>query len=173
MAWTTIDNTRPTSYKPKESPSGIRVSAVGAGNKRYIRVALGSQVAMKMSMRNEAHKVNIQLGDGSDRGKIAVSLDDTNGQFVAKKRMKKDGTAVFNITLGARAIRELFSLQFTAFSDNNPEVIRPTPGENMNYGPRVIFVATDEFFEVDEDHDPVAAKDAERAFAEATGSAVS
>jgi hypothetical protein len=117
MTWTRLDNPKP----PRASecpPDGVRFSARTAGGRAgrptvpWIRVQIGKDAARKGSFGRTEHKVHILIGDGEEKGNLAIVCDDSTGKFKAKKQV--DGGYIVSISSGAAEGR--FKTAFEPFS---------------------------------------------------------
>lgn len=86
-------------------------------------------------------RLRLQFGDGSDAGKIALSVDVTNGGFEAKK----DKQGRYALTINQRSAEGLFALDFPAFTVSPVEV-----KERPHTPPLAIFKASDPMLAVED-----------------------
>lgn len=150
MAWDAIDNLKLGNPSVAVPDMGVRVAARalklrkggGTGVTRYIRVTLGAGLAKKLSMLTEAIGVRLLFGTGSDAGKIAISVDATTGNFLAKR----DKAGRYALTINAASADGLFALDFPVFTVAAAEAVRPENGQP----PRAIFKASDAMLAVED-----------------------
>ncbi|MBV8973180.1 MAG: hypothetical protein JO290_12915 [Sphingomonadaceae bacterium] len=95
MAWEEIERTTAVP-KPKVPGHGVAVSTrkapkgVGPG---YIAIKVGDDLARSAKFGPSPQRVRLMFGTGTDAGKIAVSVDDATGRFVAKRNKRGGGLA--------------------------------------------------------------------------------
>jgi hypothetical protein len=149
MAWETIEAVKPQSASAVACPDdGVKVTSRslgtrGGGVARYISLTIGAKLARGIALGAPEHKLRLMFGTGDDAGKIAVSVDQEAGRFLAK-RNKRGGYA---LTINAATAEGLFSLTFPAFTVSRCEAIRPTNGQP----PRFVFKASAEMLKVDDE----------------------
>jgi hypothetical protein len=145
MPFETIDNLKAVSAQIGVFPDGVRVQARKMkGNKgshySYIKVTVGPRLAAKLVWRDESQRIDLAFGTGKDAGKIRASVNQSSGQFVAKR--DKSGRYVF--TINAATAEGLFALDFPTFDIEQIE-----PVCEMNVPPALVFKASDAMLAVD------------------------
>lgn len=115
--------------------------AGGEGATRYIRVQIGAVLAKKLCLQGDLTRLRLQFGTGSDAGKIAASVDVTNGGFEAKK----DKQGRYALTINQRTADGLFALDFPAFTVSPVDVI-----EKDRTPPVAVFTASDAMLAVED-----------------------
>lgn len=83
------------------------------------------------------------FGTGSDAGKIMISVDNTAGNFAAKR--SKSGC--YSVTINELSAKDLFALDFPEFCEAKIDAIRPENGKP----PQFVFKATKEMLAVEDD----------------------
>lgn len=111
MSWKRVNNPKPPSARSVK-PTQVRVCSMAAAKlSRYIRIKIGSELARRGSFTQAEHKCHLLRGEGDEAGQIAVSVDDRDGSFVAKRR--SDGR--YEIAVGQVACNGTFVLDFPQF----------------------------------------------------------
>ncbi|WIW88982.1 hypothetical protein K3M67_03090 [Sphingobium sp. V4] len=115
MSWETITNIAPAKAAAIP-PMGVGVACRKLGTRkrgevRYIRITIAPALAAKLCLRTDKIGLRLALGSGPHAGKIALSVDASNGNFMAKK--VKDGG--YFLTINAASAAGLFSLDFPSF----------------------------------------------------------
>lgn len=150
MPFELIDNLKkPAAAKCPED--GVRVMArklgrpgkAGGGIARYIAITIGARLARSISLHAADHRVRMLFGTGSDAGKIMVSVDNTAGNFAAKR--SKSGA--YTVTINELPAKDLFALEFPEFCEAKIDAIRPENGKP----PQFVFKASKEMLEVEDD----------------------
>jgi hypothetical protein len=138
MSWTKIDNPKPASPNALGKDNVKIVARAGMKGHRYIIVKIGPEIARKSSFTKADHRCHILVGSDEERGNLAITVDDSDGKFTARR--KKDGR--YEISITAPAADGRFSLIFPPFE-------RPAKAVSRGNGnPAFItFAATDEFFQ--------------------------
>lgn len=135
MGFAKLEN--PTPSASKLGPLEVAVVARGGmKGSRYIVVKIGSEAARKAGFARDKHKCHLMVGDGDDRGKVAISIDDTQGKF-AVKRTK---AGFYQMTVTSRAATGIFSLEFPPFSRDASVISAGQTGPLV-----IIFEATADF----------------------------
>lgn len=96
---------------------------------QYIKISIGSGLALRLSLKLEQHRVRLLFGTGPDAGKIKLSVDNEAGKFRAKRR-KNAGNYI--VTLSADTADGLFALDFPAHIIPHVEAIRPENGQPVH-----------------------------------------
>lgn len=134
MGWERLDNP-----KPNASSIGRNVVRVAARSamkgSRFITVKIGAHAAALGSFSRPEHKCHIMMGKGEEKGQLAIALDDSGGQFTAKR--KKCGR--YEITVTARAADGRFNMEFPPFEreakmvpmGSGPSIITVTAGADF------------------------------------------
>lgn len=137
MAWAKLENPKPNYNAGAVPPMSVKVKAREApkSKTRYIQIAIGYALCEKAHMRQKEHRVFILLGSGAEEGKLAVTLDDSHGKFVAKRRT--DGR--YEITVSGLAAVGKFNTTFPPFE--RPGSVQQVPGT----APVIVFEATSDF----------------------------
>jgi hypothetical protein len=104
---------------------------------RYSIIKVGSKLATVARFVGNDHRCNVLLGSKEDAGKLAISLDDTTGKFVAKKRAN-DGRYEI-VVREASAKQHGLAVEFAEFEAKGA-VLTP-PG----LPPVITFTVTPEF----------------------------
>lgn len=116
MSWATVSNIAP----PKASAvptAGVSVSARKLGTRSgksvsYIRIVIGSDLAKKLCLVLPETGMALKIGSGQHSGLVALTVDNSKGNFQAKK--DKAGNYVLTINEGSAA--GMFSLSFPTFT---------------------------------------------------------
>lgn len=118
MTWEPISNVKPTpAAAEKVPPMGVSVTARALGARsgkkvRYIKMAIGPQLAKALCMVGEQAGLRLALGSGKVAGHVALTVDNAPDCFRAKKA--KDGGYV--LTINEASAAGLFSLAFPPFA---------------------------------------------------------
>lgn len=116
MSWEPIDNIAPAkaaSIPPKGVAVAVRTLGLKSGGKvRYIRMVVGPLLAKSLCLITPEIGMRLALGGGEHAGQVALSVDNTHGNFRAKRA--KDGSYV--LTINAASADGLFSLTFAPFA---------------------------------------------------------
>lgn len=147
MSWESIENVKPTSETTP--PLGLRISSRGLkvtrgkakGETRFIKIAIGKELARKLSLTGDSVGVRLLFGNAENAGRIKISVDATTGNFTAKR----DASGNYNLTINKASAGGRFALDFPAFSINVVEALRPQNGQP----PHCIFRASAEMLAVD------------------------
>lgn len=143
MGWEAIENVKPVYSKSSVPADGVLVKTRRAMNDiRFIEVKVGGVLAKRARFHADEHKIRLLFGTGPDAGKIAVSLDQQNGTFLARKGRRND---VYTLTINRAAAEGLFSLEFEPFTVSNVEALRPENGQP----PMFTFKASAQMLEVE------------------------
>lgn len=94
MSFEVIENMNPSPAKEVTPVDGLRIYARTAPARKgstkpgtyYMTVQLGLGLARRLAFHKDQHNVQILLGTGRDAGKMQIALDQTAGQFYARKR---------------------------------------------------------------------------------------
>jgi hypothetical protein len=127
---------------------GVRITArkmgrKGGGVSRYIALAIGPELARKLSLHAPEHRVRLLFGSGPDAGKIMISVDNAGGRFAAK-RTKPGG---YWVTINEQTAEGLFALEFPPHSVRAVEAVRPVNGQP----PHAVFKASAAMLAVDDE----------------------
>ena len=146
MTWSTIENLKRSYHRGRVPDHGVAVGTRACGrNGRvyYICLQIGRDLARAARFAQDEQGVRLMLGGGSDAGKIAIVIDQTAGNFVARKQ--KNGS--YKITIGAPAAAGHFATKFESFSHQRIEAVRPENGQP----PMFTFKASDAMLNADAD----------------------
>lgn len=99
-------------------------------------------LARGISLVQPVAKLRLLFGTGLDAGKVCVSVDQTDGKFVAK-RVASGG---YFLTINAATAEGLFALEFPAFREEKLEAMRPQNGQppHFVFHPSAAMLAADE-----------------------------
>ena len=148
MAFENIDCINPSKPSAAATPRcGLlvtprRLGLRDGGQTRYLRFAIGADLAKKISLTQAEHKLRVLFGTGSDAGKVQVSVDNSTGKFTAKR--DKRGSYAF--TMNAATAEGLFALEFPPLRIDRCEAVRPVNGQP----PHFVFTASAEMLDVHE-----------------------
>jgi hypothetical protein len=120
-----------------------RWGARGGGVSRYLALAIGPELARKLSLHAPEHRVRLLFGSGPDAGKIMISVDNAGGRFAAK-RTKPGG---YWVTINEQTAEGLFALEFPPHSVRAVEAVRPVNGQP----PHAVFKASAAMLAVDDE----------------------
>jgi hypothetical protein len=143
MSWESIENVTPS--KDTTPPLGLRVTSralnitrggKAMGQTRFIKIAIGKELARKLSIAGDAIKLRLLFGIGEDLGKVKISVDATAGNFTAKK----DAGGNYQLTINKASAAGRFALDFPPFTIPAVEALRPANGQP----PHCIFKASRE-----------------------------
>lgn len=153
MAFETIEN---VGKKTKGSGipvpvNGVRVAARrmgrpasrGGGTSSFIRLDVGPGLVKKLCWLGNAARVRLLFGTGTDAGKIGMEVDNSAGDFVARRSPKGDN---WFLSIGSSAADGLFSLSFDTFVIDDVSVV-----ELMHKPPRALFDASADMLAIKED----------------------
>lgn len=127
MSWDVIENLGAPKAGEALSvpPKGVRVRVRAlAGKKggplvRYIHLSIGATLSKSLCLTLEKTGLRLALGGGEHAGKLALSVDNGAGNFMAK-RDKHGGYA---LTINAASADGLFSMDFAPFVVEAAEII--------------------------------------------------
>ncbi|CAD7335276.1 hypothetical protein FIM10_02050 [Sphingomonadales bacterium 56] len=118
MSWEPISNVKPAAPSAaKVPPMGVSVAARKLSSRlgktvRYIKVAIGPQLAKALCMVGDQAGLRLSLGGGKFAGHVALSVDNAADCFRAKRG--KDGGYV--LTINEASAEGLFALEFPPFA---------------------------------------------------------
>ena len=104
-------------------PDGVHVSCrqlkfkarKGGGERqahRFAVIRIGATVARKAGLAGDKHRVNVLLGEGLERHRCGIALDDKGGEFAVRRRASGD----FQLTITERAAAGTLRLDVPAFT---------------------------------------------------------
>jgi hypothetical protein len=74
-----------------------------SGKISFVVVNIGAMVAQSLSLTADTHRLAVMFGTGADKGKLAITVDNSAGQFTCRKTKTK--TYTFTIPDAASAGR--------------------------------------------------------------------
>src|SRR5690606_8689162 len=147
MGFEVVENVSPPMPSSGVPDDGVRVSCRSLTRKdtgrkaEWIWVKIGPALAKSISLVLPEVGIEVSFGTGTDSGKIAISVNQKNGGFIAKKQ----GNGGYSFTINSDSADGLFSTDFPAFSCPDVNVIN-----TRGLPPMAIFKASDEMLAVDD-----------------------
>ncbi len=117
MSFVVLVNVRSGPADEPDWEAGAKISARKLGRKakgggvnevRYIQITLGRKLASGMSLMQETHRLTLQFGTGNDAGKLALSVDNSSGEFP----VKRDAQRRYRLSLNAATVADWLKLEF-------------------------------------------------------------
>lgn len=147
MGFEILENVNPPKPSAGVPNNGVRVSCRSlirkdSGKKaEWIWVKIGPELARSLSLVLPKVGLSVSFGNDADSGKIAITVDQKNGGFLAKKQ----ANASYSFTINSGSADGLFSTDFPTFACEDVEIVN-----TRGLPPVAIFHASEEMLAVED-----------------------
>ena len=129
MGFERLDNPVPPKSKGRDTNLGARLqlrSLTRMGRKsEWIKLTIGQLAAAKLSMTLPRHRVHLLFGTGDDLGKLAVSVDNSEGAFAATRAKKGH----YSVTIPLPAMQAKVKMPFETIYCELMEIHKINPAK--------------------------------------------
>lgn len=127
MAYSVLVNKAKSTSGAPDFSAGAKIAARkmnatkgGRLPSEYISLTLGNKLAAGLHLSLERHNVALLFGNGDETGQIAMTVDNQNGMFGAKRN--KSGQ--YTITISKETAEGLLKLTFATFYREKVELVK-------------------------------------------------
>lgn len=89
MGFEKLVNEKPAKANALDIADGARLQfrrlRRGERETRFLMLTIGRQASRKLALQSENTKVHLLFGTGEDKGQLAITVDNTDGAFMAKR----------------------------------------------------------------------------------------
>lgn len=129
MSFEPISNLAPKELTQIVPPKGLLLKRRSVKNTRvttnYVQIRIGCDLARALVLLTPEVKIAVAFGAGRDVGKMCLSVDQTEGGFIAK-RAPKGG--IYTVTINQSSAAPYFAETFSPLIIQSIEAIRPENG---------------------------------------------
>ncbi len=126
MAYEILPNPSKNKKPNHDFSSGVRIqgrqmkSRINGNVSKYIQITLGKQLASSLIMTMPHHNLILQFGTGEDAGKLAITLDNQQGQYPSKR--SKNGQ--YSVSIPAAVAQGRMLLEFNTIYQSEVTMLR-------------------------------------------------
>lgn len=129
MSFEPISNLAPKELTQIVPPKGLLLKRRTANAARvtatYVQIRIGCDLARALVLLTAEVKIAVAFGTGRDVGKMCLSVDQTEGRFIAKRAAKG---GVYAVTINQSSAAPYFAETFPPLVIQSIEAVRPENG---------------------------------------------
>jgi hypothetical protein len=131
MAWNLLENKKPLTGGKVDISAGARVRwrklkrKHGEGYSEYAYIVVGAKAATALALKSEKHGLSVMFGTGEEAGKLAITVDNEKGGFIAKRTNGGD----YSFTMSSETVAGKMKAAFDTIELEKIEIVKIDPSK--------------------------------------------